>query len=210
VIRKINWKLALALALLPASAFAQTPLSTGFGRAVSVSLGYSYLTLPIPSATRIDLNGVGASISADIRPRLGVKLDLNYARQANVFGTGRHTDVLSAMIGPVFYPVSNDRFMVFVQGLAGASKVTGVIPGAAGGFDTAYTDAFSWAMGGGIETRISSSLAVRTEAEYLHTTFTDASTAFIGQSDLRLIGSLVYHWGWHWVGKGRRRRFLPF
>jgi opacity protein-like surface antigen len=210
VTRRISWKLVLFLALFPASAFAQVPLSTGFGRAVSVSLGYSYLSLPIPSSTRIDLNGVGASITADFRPRFGAKIDLNYARQANVFSTGRHADVLTAMIGPVFYPVSNDRLTVYVQALAGASRITGVVPNGTGGFDTAYTDGLSWAMGGGVETRITSFLAVRTEADYLRTSFTNSSAAFVGQTDLRLVGSLVYRWAWHWEGRRDRRRFLPF
>jgi hypothetical protein len=197
VTRKTSWKLALVLIVFPASAFAQAPLPTGFGRAISASLGYTYVSLPIPSATRIDLNGVDASVTADFRHRFGGKIDFNYVRQANVFGTGHHSDLLSAMLGPVFYPVSNDRLTVFVQALAGASRITGVVPNNVGGFDTAYTDGLAWDMGGGIEGRITSSLAIRTEADYLHTSFTDTTGAFIGQSDLKLVASLVYRWAWH-------------
>ena len=195
--KKISWKLALALVLFPAPAFAQLPPPAGFGRAISASLGYSYMSLPIPSATRIDMNGVDANISVDFRSRFGAKIDVNYVRQANVFSTGHHSDALTAMIGPVFYPVSTDRLTVYVQALAGVSRITGVVPTGGGGFDTAYTEGLAWAMGGGIERRITSSFAVRMEADYLRTTYTDATAAFRGQNDLRVVASLVYRLAWH-------------
>jgi hypothetical protein len=202
--RNSTWKLALVLLLFPASAFAQLPLPAGSGRAISASIGYSYLSLPITSSTSIDLNGVGASLTADFRPRFGAKVDLNYVRQANVFSTGHHSDVLSIMLGPLFYPVNNDRWTVYVQALVGVSRENGVIPDGAGGFDTAYTDALSWAIGGGIERSISSSLAIRTEADFMRTSFVDSSAVIRGQNDLRFTGSLVYRWNWHSKLKARR------
>ena len=149
--KKLSWKLALALALFPASALAQVPLPTGSSPSISASLGYSYLSMPIPSATRIDMNGAAASVSLDFRSRFGAKIDVNYDRTANVFGTGRHADVLTYMLGPLFYPIRNDRWTVYLQALAGGSRVTGVVPNGANGFDTAYTQGLAWAFGGGIE-----------------------------------------------------------
>lgn len=201
------WKLALVLVFLPASAIAQVPIAAGSGPAISASLGYSYLSLPIPSSTRINLNGLGASVTADFRSRFGAKVDLNYVRAANVFGTGHHSDVLSYMLGPLFYPVSNDRWAVYIQALVGGSNVSGVVPNGAGGFDTAYTDGLSWAIGGGIERSISSSLAVRTETDYMHTSFIDSSAVIRGQNDLRITGSLVYRWHWHSEGRRDHGRF---
>src|ERR1700688_3662484 len=125
--KNISWKVALFLVLFPASAFAQQPFSTASGPSISASFGYSYLSFPITPSTRIDMNGVGASISIDFRSRFGAKLDLNYDRQSNVFDTGHHSDVLSGMLGPVYYPVSNERLAVYVQALAGDSRATGVI-----------------------------------------------------------------------------------
>jgi hypothetical protein len=205
--KSISWKLALLLALFPASAFAQQPFSAGSGPSISASFGYSYLSFPITPSTRIDMNGLGASITADFRSRFGAKLDLNYVRQANIFGTGHHSDVLSGMVGPVFYPVSNDRLAVYVQALAGYCRATGVIPNGAGGFTTAYTDGLCWAVGGGIERSISASLAVRTETDYMRTSFIDSNGMFRGQNDLRITGSLVYRWHWHSVGRHDRNRF---
>ena len=205
--RNTIWKLALVLALFPASTFAQAPFSAGSGPVITASVGYSYMSVPIPSATRIGLNGLGASITADFPSRFGAKLDLNYARAANVFGTGHHSDVLSYMIGPMFYPVSNSRVAVYVQVLAGGSRSDGVIPNGAGGFDIVYAEGLAWAIGAGVERSISSTLSVRTETDYMNTSTIDSSGAFRGQSDLRVTGSLVYRWDWHLEGRRDRRRF---
>jgi opacity protein-like surface antigen len=205
--RNISWKLAFILMLFPAVAFAQAPFSAGSGPVLTASVGYSYLSVPIPSATRIGLNGLGASITADFPSRFGAKLDLNYARAANVFGTGHHSDVLSYMIGPMFYPVSNKRMAVYVQVLAGGSRADGVIPNGAGGFDITYSEGLAWAIGAGVERSISSTLSIRTETDYMNTSTIDSSGAFRGQSDLRLTGSLVYRWDWHSEGRRGRRRF---
>ena len=205
--KKLSWKLSLVLLLFPAAAAAQAPLPTGSGPAISASLGYSYVSLPIPSLTRIGLNGGGASIGVDFRSRFGAKIDVNYARAANVFNTGRHADVLTYMLGPLFYPVRNDRWSVYIEALAGGGRVTGVVPNAANGFDTAYADGLAWAVGGGIERRISPALGIRTEFDYLHTTFTDSSAVFRGQNDLRFTGSLIYRWAWHWGGRPDHRHF---
>lgn len=197
------WKLALILALLPASAYAQMPSATGSGPMFTTSLGYSYMSVPIPSATRIDMNGVAASATVDFRSRFGAKVDLNYVRQANVFGTGHHGDVLTYMIGPMFYPVSNDRWVVYVQGLAGGTRSTGVVPNTTGGFDTAFADAFGFAVGAGIERSLFSTFAIRTEADYMYTSFADATAALKSQNDLRFTGSLVYRFHWHWKASRR-------
>jgi opacity protein-like surface antigen len=205
--KNTTWKLALVLTLFPAAAFAQAPFSAGSGPVITASFGYSYLSVPIPSSTRIGLNGLGASITADFPSRFGAKIDLNYARAANVFGTGHHSDVLSYMIGPMFYPVSNKRMAIYVQALVGGSRSDGVIPNGAGGFDIAYTEGLAWAIGAGVERSISSTLSVRTETDYMRTSTIDSSGAFRGQSDLRITGSLVYRWDWHWEGRRDRRRF---
>lgn len=194
---KTNWKLALCFLLYPMSALAQLPAPSGSEPIVSVSFGYSYLSLPITSSSRIDLNGVDASITADLHPRLGAKVDLNYVRAPNVFGTGHHSDVLSYLVGPVFFPARNNRLTTYVQALVGGARVTGVVPKGASGFVIGYVNSLSWAFGGGIECRISSSFAFRTEADYLHTSYVDSAAAIRGQNDLRTIGSIVYRWGGH-------------
>jgi opacity protein-like surface antigen len=206
MIKNIGWKLALVVALLPASAFAQAPLSTASGPSITASIGYSYVNIPIASS-RIDMNGLGASVTADFRSRFGAKLDLNYVRQSNLFGTGHHGDLLSGMLGPMYYPVSNDRLAIYVQVLAGDSRATGVIPTPSGKFTTAYTDGLCWAVGAGLERSISSNFMVRTETDYMRTSFIASSGAFQGQNDLRITGSIVYRWHWHSEGRHDHKHF---
>jgi len=205
--KTMSWKLVLVLLLFPVSAFAQLPFSAGYKPVVDVSIGYSYVSFPIPSSSRINMNGLEASFAATFRSRFGAKIDLDYVRAANVLGSGRHSDVLTYMLGPLYYPINTDRLTVYVQALAGYSRIDGVVPDGAGGFNVAFTTAPSWAIGGGIERSITSSLAIRSETDYLHTSYTDSTAAFRGQSDLRIMSSLVYRWGRRPEGRHNHRRF---
>jgi opacity protein-like surface antigen len=205
--KTMSWKLVLVLVLFPASAFAQLPFSAGFKPVVDASFGYSYVSFPIPSSTRINMNGLDASFAAEFRSRFGVKANLDFARAGNVLGSGHTSDVFTYMAGPMYYPVSNDLLTLYVQGLVGYSRIDGVVPNGAGGFSIAFTTGPSWAIGGGIERGITSSLAIRSEADYLRTSYTDSTGAFRGQSDLRITSSLVYRWGKRPSGRRDRRRF---
>jgi len=205
ITRSTSWKLAILLMLFPAVGIAQSPFSAGAGPVLTASFGYSYMSVPIPSSTRIDMNGLGAGITANFRSRFGIKADLNFVRQANVLGTGHHGDVFTYMLGPVFYPVNNNRLGVYVQALAGGYRADGVIPNGAGGFESAYSQGPAWAFGAGIERSITSSLAIRTETDYMRTSFIDSNSVIRGQNDLRLSGSLVYRWHWHSEGRSDRR-----
>jgi hypothetical protein len=46
----------------------------------------------------------------DILPRFGVKADLGYVRAANVLLRGSHSEVLTYLAGPVFYPQVRRHF----------------------------------------------------------------------------------------------------
>jgi len=147
------------------------------------------------------MNGVGASITGALSPRHGVTVDLSYTRASNVFGTGRHSDVLSYLGGPVFYPTRRRELVTYVHGLLGGAKVSGVIPLNTGGFATGYVHHVAWAFGGGIEHWFSDSMAVRVNADAIHTSFYDSSLAIRGQYDLRTMWSVTYHFGRQKRGK---------
>src|SRR5450755_3317521 len=97
-------KIVLCLLLTPAPMWAQSPVAAGRAPVVSVSVGYSYLDFGSMSSDRCGLNGLDASLGVDFIPRLGAKVDLGYVRASNVLDSGRHGDVLSYLVGPVFYP----------------------------------------------------------------------------------------------------------
>jgi len=188
--------LLLFLSLYPPPGRAQSPRVAGVAPMASVGLGYSYTNIAIPSSSaRIALNGLDAAFTLDISTRLGARVDVGYVRASDVLNSGHHSDVLSYLAGPVFYPVRRRKLAIFVQGLLGAARVTGSVPGSGGGFLTGYVNQFAWAAGTGAEFRISESIGVRIGADYLHTRLFNSSTAIRGQDNLRITGSLVYFFG---------------
>src|SRR5258708_19521157 len=95
--------------LCPAHASAQSPVAAARGRTIDVSLGYSYVSRGESYSNRLGLTGGDASFTLGAS-RLAIKADLGYARASNVFGTGRHSDVLSYLARPLFHPPSHPFF----------------------------------------------------------------------------------------------------
>jgi hypothetical protein len=188
-------KLLLLLSLYAPTTMAQSPRATAIVPVVSASLGYSFTNLAVPSSSRIGLNGLDAALTIDIIPHLGVRLDVGYVRASNALNSGNHSDVLSYLAGPVFYPVRHRKVAVFAQGLFGAARVTGAVPVGGGGFLTGYVNQFAWAVGTGAEYRVHESIGIRLGADYLHTRYADPSLVIRGQNNLRVTGSFVYFFG---------------
>ena len=124
--------------------------------------------------------------------RFGVRLDLGYVRASNVLSSGHHSDILSYLGGPVYYPFTTSRMETYVHFLAGGARVTGVVPSNQGQLITGYANEFAWAGGGGFQIDISSATAVRVGGDYLHTSYFDPSGALHGQGNLRAVVSFVY------------------
>ena len=179
-----------------AHASAQSPVAAASARSFDVSLGYSYTSRFDSSSDHVGLNGVDATISKPVHSRLQLRADLGYARAANVFGTSRHSDVLSYLAGPAFYPITLRHFSVYVQGLMGGARVTGPILLAEGGFlDGAWVNRFSWAVGGGAEYQVSDSTTIRTSVDFLRTAYFESAQAIRGQSNITTAASLVHYFG---------------
>jgi opacity protein-like surface antigen len=195
---KIASKILLCLLFCVSQASAQLPAAAGVGPAMDVSLGYSYMRSGTPSSTGIGLSGVDASLTEGITPRFSLRTDLGYLRASNVFGTGYHNDVLSYLVGPVFYPRRDRRLVTCVYGLAGGARVTGVFPRGAQ-YGRGFVNNFSWAFGGGYEYWLSESMALRVSVDALHTSFFNASGVIQGRYDLRPVAGVVYYFG------GRKR-----
>ena len=77
--------LTLGIVLYPGLARAQSPIAAGTAPSVSVSLGYSAVSLGMTPSSRVALNGLDASATTDFLSRIGAKLDVGYARASNVF-----------------------------------------------------------------------------------------------------------------------------
>ncbi|MGA2359422.1 MAG: hypothetical protein ABSF66_10495, partial [Terriglobales bacterium] len=105
-------KVSFFVFVLVVSALAQSRPGTGAQPAATgpdydVSAGYTYLTMAIPGAGRVDLNGLDVSGRIDLKPHWGAMVDSNYVRTSNVLGTKHDGYLLSFLGGPVFYPVDH-------------------------------------------------------------------------------------------------------
>jgi hypothetical protein len=164
------------------------------GPEFEVSLGYVYFSMPLPSQ-RIGLTGVDASALVKFNSYWAVKVDSTYARTGNVFDTGHSASVLSFLGGPVFYPPVFRKSGIFLHGLVGASRVESAAPTSGASYLEGWVARPSYALGGGFEHALFSSLGVRIQGDYQHTTFGDSAGAIQGQNDLRLTTSMVYRFG---------------
>jgi hypothetical protein len=161
----------------------------------NVSAGYSVTAAGLPASGRADLTGFNVSISADSGKRIGAKLDLGYARAANVLNSGRRMDILSYLVGPVF-SVSNKRSLsTYAQLLAGGARVAGPVSNGNGTLITGYVNYPAWGLGGGVEYSVSPAFGFRVSVDYLHTHFYNSAGAVRGQNDLRVVNSFVYYLG---------------
>jgi len=197
---KILCKSLLCLTLYSSQALAQLPAATA--PVTVTSIGYSNMGRGASPSSRIGLNGVNASVTEDFSRRHGVTLEWGYMRASNVFGTAHNNDVLSYMVGPVFYPTRRRDLVTNVHVLAGGARVRGVVPLSAGGFSIGHVHDVAWAFGAGVEHWFSDSMALRVNVDAMHTSFFNSSQGIHGQYDLRTTGSLLYYFGKH---KRKRR-----
>ena len=182
----------LCAALFPLSVVAQAPLTMGTGPSIEAHAGFEYLQQPIPTSSRIPMYGLDSGATVGVSRRFGVRLDVGYVRASNVLSSGHHSDILSYLGGPVYYPFTTSRMGTYVHFLAGGARVTGVVPSDQGHFITGYANEFAWAGGGGLEIRMTPDTAVRVGGDYLHTQYFDPSSALHGLGNLRAVVSFVY------------------
>jgi opacity protein-like surface antigen len=177
-------------------ASAQSPVAAARGMSFDVSLGYSYISRFDSSSDHVGLNGADATVSIPMHSHLSIRADLGYARAANVLATGRHSDVLTYLAGPVFYPAARRHFNTYVQALIGGARVTGpILPNSGGFLPGAWVNKSSWALGGGAEYWVTDSMAVRTGVDYLRTACFDTAQTIRGQNNLRTTATVAYYFG---------------
>jgi hypothetical protein len=150
----------------------------------------------------VGLNGADASFTIGLNARLAIRGDLGYARAANVLGTPSHSDTLSYLAGPVFYPSIHGRLGPYFHALAGGARVTGPVPVNGRILLGGWTLGYAWAVGGGVEYRVSDSMALRTGVDLMRTTYYGPSLAIQGQNNIRATVAVVYMFG----GQSRRPR----
>jgi hypothetical protein len=190
-------KVSCFLFVLVAPALAQNQIADGpspavAGPAYDVSVGYTNLTMAIPSAQHLNLSGLDVGGRVDLNSRWGAMVDSTYVRTSNVLGTRHGGYQLSFLSGPMFYPIEHGNTRMFVHALAGAALVDGAVPINKTDYFHGWLVRFSYAVGAGIEHAVSGPYGVRVQGDYLHSAFFDAAGAVRPQGNLRLTVSLVF------------------
>jgi opacity protein-like surface antigen len=139
----------------------------------------------------ISLQGADATLTDEFTPKFAAQADLGYVRAVNVFHSGKHSDMLSYLGGPVFYPIRNKRRGIYARALFGGVRTTGATPSSVG-FVTGYVNKFGWNVGAGLEYRLSESFLLRAGADYLHSYFIAPTGVVSGQNNFRTTFSIVY------------------
>ena len=193
-------KIAVCILFLLAPLLAQrfvtsAPPAPATSPVFEASAGYTYLALDTPSRQRVGLSGVDADGFVDFNSRWGMMVDSSYARTGNVLGTGHSGNVLSFLIGPVFYPLDLGNTRIFVHTLAGVSLVNSAVPVKETYYLGGTVTRFSYALGGGVERTVAGPLAIRVGADYLRTTFADSTAAMQFQNNVRFVTGFVFRFG---------------
>lgn len=169
------------------------PAPAATGPDYHLSFSYTHVSMPIPGAVTTNLRGVDVSAGMDFKPHFGVALDGSGAYTPDVLGTKHIGYLLSALGGPVFYPIEHGTTRPFVHFLAGVGLVDGATPISKTSYFYGYQSRFSYAAGGGLEHAVVGRFAIRFGGDYLRTAFYDAAGVVKPQNNLRMtVGFLVH------------------
>jgi len=179
--RKTLWIFVAVLFTPLAAKAADAPKAEVFG-------GYSYFRAN--EGFTLNLNGWNASITGNVNRWLGVVGDFSghYGSESGSFLVPGKADLSSHsfLFGPRFSYRGHDRITPFAHALFGVNHAR------AHSFGLTLKDtAFSTAIGGGFDVKLSNSFALRAlQADYVMTRFGGET-----QNNARLSFGVVYRWG---------------
>lgn len=200
--KSVKFRLTLFLCLLLVSSHAangQEPKAAAIGLQpeLKTGIGIAYLDFDVAPLARKRLLGVTSEMSLDLSPKVGVEAEVGYLRASNVFGTGRHSDILTYLAGPIWYPTRR-RFQPYVHGLVGLARVTGPFPvGPLANEELAHgmANKLAWELGAGVEFRVHGPIRMRIGADYLHSAYYGPLIQIRGQSSVRMTATIEYVFG---------------
>jgi len=184
---------ASLLALVPVKA--QEPTPAGRSVAFDAGLGYSYTRMNIPGSGYIAMIGPEGTFTGDFLSRFGFRLDFAYQRAHDVLGSGRTNDAMTYLGGPIFYVIRKRHTVLYLQGLFGGAKLSGVNRWQYGGYLTGFVNKPAWSYGVGAQRAITPSISLRLGADYLHATFFDQTAAVRSSGNLQASLTCVYSFG---------------
>ena len=161
---------------------------------VEVSATYSFIrTRLVPSGgCCFNMHGGSSSIAVNLNRTISLVGDFGGYRANNVKSSGFGLTVITYMFGPRFNIRSHESVNLFGQALFGGGHAGGSLYSSGSPFGP--QNAFSMALGGGLDVKLHKHVAVRVaQAEWLFTKF--ANGVNNRQNNLRLSGGIVLRFG---------------
>ncbi len=167
------------------------PAGEGTKSNFAVGVGYSYVNMNLSGVPTANLNGINTNAMIGFLPRWGAMLDSSYARAGRDPGSGHSSYVLSVLAGPVFVAAENDKTRLLVRALGGVGLVDSSVQ-VNQLYYRGWQSRFAWAIGTGIERRISTPFALRFDFDYLRTKFVNSSAIVQPQNGIRVTANFVF------------------
>jgi hypothetical protein len=190
--------LRLLIKLFTLALVLAAPLFAQYGPAIAaestpsdIAVGYSYLNLGFSGKPAVHLNGIEASGTINVNPSWGATLDSSYVRAGRDPESGHSSSVFSAFAGPVFVAAQKHDMRFLIRPMVGMTLVDGSVP-VNDVFYRGWQSRFSWAIGAGVERRLSPSYAVRFNVDYLRAHFLDSTGAVGPQNGIRVGTNFVF------------------
>jgi opacity protein-like surface antigen len=159
---------------------------------VDVFAGYSYVR-ENPSTSGVDsfsLNGGSASLTYHVKDWVSAVADFGGYHNGNILGTGLDGTLSTYLFGPRISYRSYRRVTPFGEALFGVAHAGASIAGGSIGSQ----NAFSMALGGGLDYRLNNRLSLRAvQVDYLLTRFPEGTTSNQSQNNLRASTGIVFH-----------------
>jgi opacity protein-like surface antigen len=175
---------------------AQEPKAAAIGLLpeVRTGIGLAYLDFDLAQTARKGFLGLETDASIDLSSRFGAEIEVGYLRASNVFGSGRPSDTLTYLAGPVWYPTKGGLHPYF-HAMVGLARVTGPIPFGPDQFLHGMANKLAWQLGAGIELRIHGPIRSRIGTDYLHSAYFNPLLQIRGQNNVRIIAGIEYVFG---------------
>jgi hypothetical protein len=183
----------LALSCLPAKAQDLTKYE--------FDAAYEYRSFNVPYTSRLSLDGWGATINWNWRPRISIIGDFTGTYRFQ--GSNGDTSLYSFAGGPRFYPFHHPKLALYVQGLVGGAYLRTSFPAQNGFLASSVSSVgFSFSAVGVSSTKIKRRISIRLiEGDYEQTRFTsnytssNTTTAVPHQNNYRISAGVIFRFG---------------
>jgi hypothetical protein len=163
---------------------------------------FEYRSYAVPYTSRLSLDGWGATISRNWRPRISIIADFTGTYRFQ--GSNGDTSFYSFAVGPRFYPFHHPKIALYVQGLAGGAYLRTSFPAQNGFLASSVSSlSYSFSGGAGVEAKIKPRISLRLiEGDFEQTHFTanytsntTTTTGIPKQYNYRISAGVVLRFG---------------